>query len=171
MCTSLTLILPNRSLLVINTVLIGVVTTVLAITNVSLYRFARAHEKFVHRNTARSKNTVVDRKVLKASYVCITIVSSFVVLWSPLLVSNAMLLYNAYYFIDGHLVVGSSSMLIFMRVAEHMAVFNSAADSILFVWLSKDVQAEMKHILRRLVSLPKENIGRRNDGTVPTRVS
>ena len=145
--------LPTETLLIIDTTIIIVVTIVLSIFNIIVYKVAKNHDQFVKENAKKSgEKDIKESTNLKASYVCITVVASFILFWLPFCIHNVIALCVGYEAIP-HLA---------RKVVEHIAFMNSAVDCILFVWLNKNARLELGKCfakVRRPESQPQTDIG------------
>ena len=70
--------------------------------------------------------------------VCLTVVSTFVLLWLPYLVHNVMVLAGQYKPLDGNT---------FTDVVEAIALLNAIIDPVLFLWLSKETKKEFRVVI------------------------
>ena len=126
---------------VMSTTLIAGSSLALSLSNLNIYRIAQRHAKCIqhevhdsHTRTRLQKRTV---KNLKSLYVSLSIVLSFVVLWSPFFVHNLLVLTRVY-------VPGNRKL--FTQIVEHVALLNCIVDPVLFVVLSKDVKRELRKL-------------------------
>ena len=85
--------------------------------------------------TKKSNFTLLPKvpKMMKASQVCIVVVSSFVLLWLPFVVHDVLHLLGRYQPADGKT---------FTVIVEHIGFSNSFVDVLLFVWLNNGVKNE-----------------------------
>ena len=125
---------------VINAVCIAVAWTVSLVSNTFVYRIAVGHDRFMKINAAKQQ-TNEGVKTLKASYVCLATVSTFVLLWLPYLVFYLLALIN----IDLLMHLQEIS-----HVVEFIAQLNSIADPISFIWLSKETKKEFRMVIRSI---------------------
>ena len=110
-------------------VMIGSAACVLAVTNLLVYVTATKHDRFIRdMNTARSPYS---GKMLRTSYVCLAIVSSFLICWLPYFVHNILALLDVY---------RPQSLKAFTIVAEQLALLNGLLDPVLFVLLAQDAR-------------------------------
>jgi len=119
---------------VILTVMIGAAATVLTITNVVVYFMATKHDRFVRENTDRWSTYgkyYTGKQMLKASSVCLCVVSSFVLCWLPYLVHSVLSLLSVY---------EPGSKKAFTIVAKQLALVDSLLDPVLFVLLAPDAR-------------------------------
>ena len=127
---------------IIMTINIGIVTVVLAITNAAVFISASKRDKLFgrhHRKGAGAPGTVVTyRKMLRTSYICLAVVSSFLFCWLPYFIHNMMTLLGTYRPGGGKL---------FTLFVEQLALANSILDPLLFVLLTK----EAKRIIKKTV--------------------
>lgn len=137
----------SQNLKVVHVIMIASASTVLAVSNILVYIVAKKHEQFLKENSANRKQT--EKSTLKATYVCLCIVLSFIVFWLPYCIHDILELIGS---LDG----GSG----FDIIVEQIALFNSLIDPILFVCLSKLVRKEISHIVqlvRRIVCRDEES--------------
>lgn len=126
---------------VISTILLGLASFSLSLSNLSNYIIARRHGTTIHKYIPKSPSSTSTTKVaMKSTYVCFAIVSLFVVSWFPLLIHNVLALAHAYE-PRGHKV--------FTEVAVRMAMLNSFIDPLLFLCFTRDVKKEIRLLVRR----------------------
>ena len=132
---------------------------VLTISNIIVYREAKRHQSFVELNGHKRSNTNNSEErgkhVMKASYVCFGIVTTFVLLWLPYLLNDLT-----------ELILGHSNHAVGL-VAQHCALCNSLVDPLLFTCLSKHLREEARAMMRT-VSKDVVCSSKRNDGDVST---
>jgi len=134
----------QTTLTIITTSLIGFSTLVLTLSNVVIYKAAKRHDQFKKKNALNidtSNKSTSNKKMLKASYVCFSIVASFVIFWLPYLVHNVLALLDIYQ-------TGADKL--FTKFVEHFALLNAIVDVVLFVWLSREMKKELRDIWRKL---------------------
>ena len=102
------------------------------VANVIVYHAVLVHDKFVRTN---AHSIAVGRGMFKASIICFSLVLSFVMLWSPILVHDVLLL------------CGKNVGYTFARVAEHTALMNPIVDGIFYLCLYRKAQCELKYVL------------------------
>lgn len=129
---------------ILSTVLLGLASFSLTLTNISNYIIAKKHITFMRKYTINSNRKT--KVAIKATYVCCSIVSLFVVSWCPLFVHNVMVLAHAY---EPH------STKVFTEIVVRMAMLNSFIDPILFLCFTLDVKDEIRMILSRLENMMK----------------
>lgn len=128
---------------VVCTIMIVVATTFLVITNINIYKIARRHSvAIIKQETVNAKKKPSNSlKHHKASLVCFSIVTSFIVLWFPYFVHNVMIMMNAY--------VPSDSNSFTLAVVK-IAFLNSLFDPILFVVFNKGIKKVIRTKFSRL---------------------
>ena len=135
------------SMRLFSSVLIILGTAILVTSNSVIYMIARRHCLNIQKSSFHgSQNSKEQGKLLKSSLVCLCIVLSFVVSWSPFLVVNLLHFTQEY---------GSFSVEVDGSV-EMVAILNSILDPILFIVFRKDVKKELLNlvlILRRQESV------------------
>ena len=124
---------------VITIVLIATAAIVLTSSNVIIYKIAKRHDQFLEKNSPRRKDMKQTGKVLKASYVCFAIVSTFILLWFPFLIHNSLDIIGLY---------RPSHVKPFTNVIVHLALLNSIVDVLLYVWLSREAKKELIGVFR-----------------------
>ena len=124
----------DHQMFVIRNTLILSAALVLIISNVMVYTVAKKHHQTINKQEQRTRTREV--KMLKSTYVCICIVASFVVLWTPLFIHNFLFIY---YPKELHNADDN-----FTYIVEIIAIFNSVLDPILFVIFRQDVKKAMK---------------------------
>ena len=85
----------NRIFTFFSTTLISVAIVVLVATNFKLLFVARKHFQDIKKTLVREKKSIIKRNS-KATFTCIVMVASFIVLWSPQLVHNILSLIGIY---------------------------------------------------------------------------
>ncbi|XP_066919508.1 tachykinin-like peptides receptor 86C [Clytia hemisphaerica] len=85
----------NRVFLMFSTALVSIAILLLAFTNFKLLLIARKHFKEIGKTLVREKTEICKRNS-KATYTCIIIVASFIILWLPQLIHNILSLLNIY---------------------------------------------------------------------------
>lgn len=133
--------LPRLQYAILCTVLVVVIGVGLAIANIQIYRTAKNHIRFVAKNGHR-RNSVKIGNRLKGSFVCFTIVATYVILWFPFFLRNLLLLTKIYNpAVHGPLLT---------QVALYIGATNSLADPLTFVFLSVSVMSEIKRVASSL---------------------
>lgn len=121
--------LPQEPMTIIMEIMIGSAAAVLAFSNLLVYVTAAKHDRFVRdMNTIRTPYT---GRMLRASYVCLAVVTSFLLCWLPYFIHNILALIKLY---------RPGSMKAFTIVAEQLALLNSLLDPVLFVLLAQDAR-------------------------------
>ena len=131
---------------VIMTIMIGVAASILTLSNLLVYISAVKHDRFVRKNSSSINRS--EKKMLKASYVCLGIVSTFLLCWVPYFVHNMSTLLKIYR-------PGSNKH--FTIITEHFAFFNSLLDPILFIVLSQDTRNKILELLKRKKEIPSDS--------------
>ena len=130
--------LTNYHCVIICTVLIAVSTLVLLGTNLKLYMVAQRHALVIKKyHVGKYFKSAVE---LKATFVCFAIVFSFILLWFPYGVHNALTLVNIY---------NPSTEKGFTLSVIKLSLLNSLVDPLLFVIFNRDIKEELGKILRR----------------------
>ena len=122
----------EKELQVISSVLFLMSAVVLTASNVKIFLIARVHGARLKKN----KN----KMVLKSTYVCISIVLSFVLLWIPFFVHNILALIGVY---------KPACDKIFTITSVQIGLLNSLLDPILYVGFHKDAKTELRKSLKR----------------------
>lgn len=126
------------------TIMIPVATVVLALSNINIYIMAKKHDAFVRQNGTPSKASVIrDANKLRASWICFSIVLTFIVFWFPYFIHNLLAFMNVYQ---------PDSQKSFTRAVERIAFGNSLIDPLLFAWLSRDTRKEVGEVIKRTCS-------------------
>lgn len=123
-------------LTVITTCTIAIAITTLIMSNGKLYIVAKRAGMTIIKN----KNT----RVLKSTYVCLSLVSSFVVLWFPYLLHNFLVFAGKY---------KANNNAPFTRIVVQIALLNSLLDPIFFVLFRRDVKREFRKLGRRYLHM------------------
>ena len=125
---------------VISTILLGVATFSLTLSNLTIYIIARRHVNAIQMNTTYCD--VKKRKgILKSTYVCFSFILSFVISWLPLFLHNVMALVEEY---------KPSHKKLFTKVVVRMAMLNSLLDPLLYICFNRDVKRELKMIFTKM---------------------
>ena len=133
---------------VISTILLGFATFTLTLSNITIYIIARRHVNAIRRNT--SLESMKNRKrVLKSTYVCFSIILSFVISWLPYFVHNVMTLVKAY-------IPGGYKL--FTKVVVRVAMVNSLIDPFLYLCFNRDVKKELKKIMAKKDERKRKNV-------------
>lgn len=126
----------------LSTVIIGIAAVTLIMLNIDIHFVAKKQAKAIAFN-ARKK------RVYKATFVCTTIIMSFIVAWCPYFVHNLLVITNAY-------EPGEDKM--FTRIVESIGFLNCCADPILYIVFHKDVKRELRRSFNRKGTLKEESI-------------
>lgn len=121
--------------IVVSSILI-VATVTLAITNVKIYIIARRHATTIRKNSVTRPDEMSKKRILKSTYVCFSIVISFIILWSPLF------LYN---------MIGLARVLqpdVITCVVLSAARFHPLVDPVLYICFNRDAKREIRRISR-----------------------
>lgn len=125
---------------VLSTILISSATILLSIFNLNIYIIAKRHKDSIMRLIKVIEgNDKQMAKISKSTYVCFAIVFSFIILWMPYLIHNILVLLKSY---------RPDSENTFTKTVEHVALYNSLIDPLLFVCFSKDVKRELKKVCK-----------------------
>ena len=141
-----TLHIIQHHMTIIMAVLIGTAVTVLLLSNIAVYITAAKSDRFVRQNAGHRFPTGVmnevcpRRKTMRTSYVCLAVVSSFLMCWLPYFIHNTLILAGVY---------AAESKKVFTIVAEQLALFNAFLDPLLFIVLTRDA----KRIIRKVFSI------------------
>ena len=80
----------QETCLIVNTITVLIAGVVLGISNAIVYNIAKKHEIFLNKNSSGDRPLKKKSKTLKASFVCLAVVSSFILLWAPYVVHNIL---------------------------------------------------------------------------------
>ena len=116
-------------MMIINCCLIAIAAIVLTSSNIIIYIIAKRHMAAIMKQRYHS-NKDGERRKLKSTYVCISIVATFLVCWLPYLVLCIIIIVHGYGITNDNTTKG----------VEVVAAFNSIADPILFVLFRRDVK-------------------------------
>lgn len=121
-----------------STILIAVAMVILVCSNTTIWMIVRKHIRAVQRNCRPSVSDINDDKAkVKATFVCLSIVATFVLFWLPHLVHNLIYLTSV-------LPYG-----VFTRSLGSMILLNAMIDPCLYVVFRKDVKKEIKLLVRK----------------------
>lgn len=120
-----------------STVVLAVAITVLTTTNMKVHIIAKQlANRDLQKRLKDENNSPI---VLKCTYVCVTIVSSFVILWFPFFIHNITSLVG---------ITEANGNNYFTRIVVQIALLNSLFDPVLFVMFKKDIKKEIRKIFR-----------------------
>jgi len=122
----------DKRMTIVSTIIIAMATIVLTVSNLKVYMIAKKTAKTLTKN----KNT----KILKSTWVCFVLVSSFIVLWFPYFIHNILTISGVY---------EADSNKTATRILVQVAFLNSVLDPIFFVLFRKDVKKEVQTIYNR----------------------
>ena len=123
------------------TAIIIVASLVLVSSNINIYIIAKRHQKAILKFNTATVDREKESRSLKATYVCLTLVGSFVITWVPLLVHNVLVLAHAHEPTNGSL---------FTVLAQHIGFSNSIVDPLLYIYFRQDLRESLKRITRSL---------------------
>ena len=141
---------------IVDSILIGLASAVLIVSNTILYTIAKKHYVEISKlqkhclgtrkengreqteDCLSSSSNTKQRVVLKSMYVCVCVVMSFVVAWFPYFVRNILYLHGGFSAISDE----------FAHIAEMFALLNLIMDPLLFVFFRRDVKMMFKKFLR-----------------------
>ena len=122
----------KQELIIISIVMFCFAAIILTTSNIKVYLIAKEHGNRVKRN--------VHKKILKCTYVCITIVLSFVMLWFPFFIHNILALLNLY---------APRNNKVFTIVAVQIGLLHSMLGPLLYVLFQRDAKVELRKSLNR----------------------
>lgn len=127
---------------VISTFLLGIATFTLALSNIRIYIIAQSHVKAIKKYSTDNNNAARRNRIttLKSTYVCFSIIFSFVITWLPLFIHNAMFLLKIY---------RPAPSKTFTQIVVRLAMVNSLLDPLLYFCFNKDLKHELKLILTK----------------------
>ena len=134
---ALTLHIIQHHLTIIMVIMIGIVVIVLLFSNTAVFITAAKSDQLVRQNAGHRfprgaiKEVLPRRRILRASYVCLAVVSSFLFCWIPYFAHNTMILVGVY---------AAESNKAFTIGAEQLALCNNIVDSLLFIVLTRDAR-------------------------------
>ena len=120
--------------------LVGLATVILTVSNIHIYFIARRHAASILRNNSAAVNAK-ETKVIKATYVCLSAVLSFIILWLPLLIHNGMVLTQFY-------IPENNKM--FTKIAFGTGSMNAIVDPIVYICFRKEVRKKLATLLRNI---------------------
>ena len=147
--------------------MIGAAAVILTSSNIIVYHGAAKHDKFIRLHSRRQSNIAEKqngKKMVKASFVCLAVVASFVVCWIPYFIHNVLTLSNTF---------RPGSKKAFTIFAEQFSLLNSLLDPIIFVILSRDTKSLIKSLCGKSDDkestglLPVSRINKRSNGSLP----
>ena len=129
-----------KYMIMIGIIVLSCATIVLLASNAVVYSIARRHAEAIRRDERVQKNDNGDgKKILKSTYVCLCVVSSFVVCNAPNLFHDIIALCMEVY----PLAKYSD------QICEMIGLLNAVMDPIFFVMFRKDVKKELKYTFMR----------------------
>lgn len=129
-----------NQLIIISTIFVVTAVFVLTFTNLKVYIIARDSARRDSKHSIKKSGSSNNTGLLKSTYVCFTLVSSFILFWLPYLVHNMLAIFDA---------LTPSGRNVVTRVVVLVASLNSVFDPIFFVLLRRDV----KKVIRRTLNM------------------
>ena len=126
----------------VSTVLILSAAFVLVTSNIHIYKIVRRHAMAILGNQIPSSAVDIAKESVKvkATYVCLILVTVFVVLWLPLMTHNVLTLLGVY---------EPTHEKLFTKIVFNVGCFNSIVDPLLYVVFRKDLRESLqKHITK-----------------------
>lgn len=121
-----------------STILIFVAMLILVSSNIMIWFIVKRHKKTVQREcTPAHAKISAEKRKLKSTYVCMSIVTTFLLLWLPFLVHNVLLLTQ-----------GDVDKA-FQRGTETVVLVNTVIDPWLFIIFRRDVKDEIRSLRNR----------------------
>lgn len=131
----------NYQTTLVCTALIIFSSVILLISNIHIYLIARRHASLILKNnTAASDAINREKRSLRATRVCFSLVLSFILLWLPFSIHNAMVLSHLY---------KPSAEKFFTKAVFNVGCFNSLVDPILYICFRKDMKARLMKVFLR----------------------
>lgn len=125
---------------VMHIMFISISCIILASSNFMVYYIAKSHDRFLRHNSLQRRR-LAPHRFLKASYVCFSVVFSFVLFWMPYCIHDILELTRLY--------VADNENL-FDIIVEQLALLNSLTDPIIFVFLSIPTRNEIRRLINSL---------------------
>jgi hypothetical protein len=116
---------------VVSTIVIAIATIILTLSNMNVYSIAKRSAKRFGKTLKNKKNT----KLLKSTYVCFILVSSFIILWFPYFIHNLLAMIDE---------TKANNNNIFTRIVVQVALLNSILHPVLFVLFRRDIKKELR---------------------------
>lgn len=125
----------------------------LAISNGIVYNIVRKQIKEIsktiievpNKTGINSQKESLQQQKLKSFYICLVMVLSFIIFWTPIIIFDFLKFYD-------------QDVVLFGRIAVFIVFFNSIADPIIYCMMNHELKSEIRKVLRiprRMNSTPK----------------